>query len=358
MSINYCVSGVEMKKTISSMKLGAVYFFVHFSLEVASFYFLYSRIAPSSAWISLALLYDALAFVTQGFFGIIADRYNKFNFGILGCIVVLISLIIPNNIVSLVLIGLGNALTHIGGAQKTLKSSEKEITPTGLFVGGGAFGVIIGQLLGMTQTKAVMIVPILLMLVSIVVQVFISKRYIVKEKQWELKTTKNRSMLTLLILAFSVIAIRSYIGYAIPTEWNKTKIQAILLFFTMGAGKALGALMCDKVGYYRTALVSSVLSLPFLLFGNSNMILSLIGIGLFSMTMPVTIAILISLFPNQQCFSFGISTVALFVGTLPAFFLRPNSLMLHKITVLILVVITTVALLVCLEKENKYETNN
>lgn len=344
-----------MKKTISSMQLGTVYFFVHFVIEVASFYLLYSRIAPSSSWFVLALLYDALAFVPQSYFGLLADKYKKIDFGLLGCVVVLVSLVIQQNIISLVFVGLGNALAHIGGAEKTLNTSENKITPMSLFVGGGSFGVITGQLLGALQNKFLILVPIVLLTATVGMLVFLSKRCTIEEKKWKLRITKNRSLSAILVLAFVVVAIRSYIGYAIPTEWNKTKIQAILLFFTMGAGKVLGGVFCDTVGYRKTALISAVLSLPFLLFGNSIMILSLIGIGLLSMTMPVTIAMLVSLFPKQPCFAFGITTVALFVGTFPAFFIRPSSLLGHQITVLILIIIATLVILICLEKENKYE---
>lgn len=347
-----------MKKKISSMQLGAVYFFVHFTIEVASFYLLYSRIAPTPMWTVLALLYDALAFVPQCFFGVIADRYKKVNFGLIGCVIVLISLVIQHNMISLVFVGFGNAFAHIGGAQKTLTTSENKITPTSLYVGGGSFGVIIGQLLGALQNKLLISLPIMLLLGSIIILIVISKKSALEEKKWNLRITKNHSVLVILVLAFLVVVIRAYIGYAVPTEWNKTKAQAILLFFTMGLGKILGGLFCDTIGYYKTALISSVLSLPFLLFGNSIMILSLIGIGLFSMTMPITIAMLVSLFPKQPCFAFGITTVALFVGTLPVFFIRPSSLFEHQITVLILIVIATLVMLICLEKENKYEVFN
>jgi hypothetical protein len=69
------------------------------------------------------------------------------------------------------------------------------------------------------------------------------------------------------------------------------------------------------------------------------MVLSLIGIGLFSMTMPVTVALLVSALPEEPCFAFGITTVALFVGTVPAFFIRPETLLAHQITVLLLSVL-------------------
>lgn len=112
-----------------------------------------------------------------------------------------------------------------------------------------------------------------------------------------------------------------------------------------------------SVGYYKTAIISSVFALPFLLFGNSYMVLSLIGVGLFSMTMPITISILVSRFPKQHCFSFGVTTVALFVGTLPAFFIRPTTLFEHQLTVLLLIIIATIGLVICIRKRNKNELN-
>lgn len=330
-----------------------MYAYIHFSVEVACFYFLFSRISNSQIWWALALLFDALAFVTQGFLGIFADKYNKYDYGLLGCIIIVFSLLIPFDIPSLVLICIGNALAHIGGAQLTLKTSGGKITPTSIFVGGGSFGVITGQLLGMSNRKVLWIFPLVFMLISIFIILFIKNRFYIKSKKWALDITSNHSTTLIMLIAFLVVAIRAYIGYAIPTEWNKTSMQTVLLFAIMGIGKMTGGILADTIGYYKTILISSLLSLPFLLFGNSIMLLSLVGVGLFSMTMPITIAVLVSKFPKRQCFAFGITTVALFVGTFPAFFIRPTRLLSHQITVFMLIVIATAALLFCVEKRNK-----
>jgi len=151
-------------------------------------------------------------------------------------------------------------------------------------------------------------------------------------------------------LCFLAVAVRAYIGYAIPTEWNKTSLQAVLLFSCMGVGKMMGGVLADWVGFRTTTFFSLLFGLPFLLFGNKVMVLSLIGVGLFSMTMPVTIGILVSRFPKMPCFSFGITTVALFVGTLPAFFIRPQTLAAHQITVLVLSLLALPAIIFCVKK--------
>lgn len=346
-----------MKKTISSLKIGFIYSYIHFAVEVACFYFLFSRLSESPLWWGLALLFDALAFVPQGFLGILADKYPRFNYGLLGCLIILISLVLPFDIIALVILCIGNALVHIGGAQQTLRTSGGKIAPTSVFVGGGSFGVITGQLLGVLRKGILLIIPIFLIIFSIIILVFISQRYKIKIRKWKLDITTKLPPLTILVIAFIVIAIRAYIGYAIPTEWRKTEFQAILLFFIMGIGKIAGGFLADMLGYFKTTLISSFVALPFLLFGNSYMILSLIGVGLFSMTMPITISILVSKFPGRPCFAFGVTTIALFVGTFPAFFIRPTTLMAHQLTVLFLIIIATIALLVCIEKRNKNENN-
>ena len=80
------------------------------------------------------------------------------------------------------------------------------------------------------------------------------------------------------------------------------------------------------------------------------MTVSLIGVALFSMTMPITIAILSSRFPKMPGFAFGITTVALFVGVVPAFIVQPEGLLAHQLTVLILSFLALTAILVCVKK--------
>ena len=344
-----------MKKAISSLQLGFIDSYVHFAVEVACFYFLFSRLSDSPLWWGFALLYDAIAFLLQGFIGVFADKHQKINYGLSGCLIILISLVLPFDVFALITLSVGNALVHIGGAQQTLKTSEGKITPTAVFVGGGSFGVITGQLLGLIKKDILVLIPIVLILISVFILIYISRQYEAKEKEWKLDITTGHSLAMIIIISFAVVAIRAYIGYAIPTEWKKTKLQAILLFFIMGAGKIAGGILADKLGHYKTALISSVFALPFLLFGNSHMVLSLIGVGLFSMTMPITISILVSRFPKQPCFSFGVTTIALFVGTLPAFFIRPTTLLAHQLTVLILIIIATIGLLICIRKKDSNE---
>ncbi len=342
-------------KKLSSLQVGILYSIVHFSVEVACFYFLFSRAGLDYLWVTFALLFDALAFLPQSIFGVLSDRFPNFNYGATGLIMIFIALILPFNVVALVIISLGNALVHIDGAQHTLNNAKKKITPNAIFVGGGSFGVITGQLLGALRINSLISIPILLIIISITFSIIIFKKNSINPQNQKdnipFNVHKNIPVYALILLALIAVSARSYIAYAIPIGWKKTTFQSILLFVFMGIGKILGGIFADTIGYKKTTYLSLLIALPFLLFGNSVMIISLIGVMLFSMTMPITVGILFSKFPNMPGLAFGITTLGLFVGVIPKFFINLNGLFTHQAVSFTLSIIALISILSCLKKE-------
>lgn len=332
------------------LAIGSAYGLVHFSVEVASFYFLFSRINDSALWWALALLFDAMAFVPQGMIGILTDKYIRFPIGLVGSILIIAALLLPLDVVSLLLIALGNACVHVSGAQHTLRDTSGKITANGVFIGAGSFGVVTGQLLGAGESGWLMAIPLTLMVLSTVVILVIWNRDPLEGKTASLAIAANMGASALVLCAFIGVTVRGYIAYAIPTEWNKSALQTVMLFVCMGIGKMLGGFLADRIGFRKVTYISLLGGLPFLLFGNSIMGLSLIGVALFSMTMPVTVAILASAFPKQPGYAFGITTVGLFLGTAPAFFIRPDTLLAHQLVVIILTAVALPAISLCIKK--------
>ena len=140
-------------------------------------------------------------------------------------------------------------------------------------------------------------------------------------------------------------------GYGIPTTWNKTLIQTILLYCSMGIGKAMGGILIDSIGIKKTAILSTIGSLPFLLFGNNVMAISLIGIMMFSMTMAVTLGLIVSEIKKYPGVAFGFTTIGLFLGSLPVFVFRINSILINCLMVTILTVASVIVLSVICRKE-------
>ncbi len=342
-----------MKK---SLLMGLAYGFVHFSVEVVSFYVVYSTFGGSRLWWVAALLYDALAFVPQNIFGAVSDKYPKLNIGMIGCFLMIISLIVRGGYAGLFLVAIGNALVHIAGAQHTLRIPEKKITPNAIFVGTGSFGVITGQLLGKSDLKEAWLISVLLMITAAFVICVVQKKNSLENKIAHVKINSEKSAALITLCSFVGVSIRGYVAYAIPTEWNKSVEQTVLLFVFMGLGKIIGGILADIIGFRRTVYISLLGALPLLLAGNTNMVLSLIGVAFFSMTMPITIAVLTSVYPKQTGIAFGITTLGLFVGTLPAFFVVPETLIQQQTVVVILTFAALFFMNICIKKEKKHES--
>ena len=319
-------------------KTGYLYFYIHFIVEVVCFFYL-SRVTGNSHFVWLIpFIYDGLAFVPQSIIGYISDKFPKINMGIIGTILLLIAYIIFSFLdlsvfISLMILCLGNAFLHVSGAEVTLKTSDGKLSPSAIFVSGGSFGVITGRLLAKSGiNKAVLIVPILSMIPFIILAESYKDKKDDADKFNYVKETINP--LIIIVIAVFVVIVRGYMGYGIPTSWNKTTIQLIIFYCIMGLGKALGGILSDKFGIKKIAILSTLLAIPFLCFGDNIMIISLIGVMFFSMTMAITLAILVSCLKKNPGLAFGLTTIGLFLGTAPIFFIK----LTMKMNIIIIVV--------------------
>ena len=310
----------------NDLRTGYIYFYIHFVVEVVCFFYL-TRVTNNSNFIWLIpFIYDGVAFVPQSIIGYISDRYPKINIGFIGVLLLIISYIIfgltkLDVIFSLVLLCLGNAFLHVSGAETTLKASNGKLSPAAIFVSGGSFGVITGRLLAKSSINPILLI---LPIISILPMVLIGNKHLIDKSSTKdfdfVKPNINSSVV--IIIALLVVIIRGYMGYGIPTSWNKTVLQNVIFFCTMGLGKALGGILSDLFGIRKVAIFSTLIAIPFLCFGDSIMIVSLIGVMFFSMTMAITLGILVSKLKSAPGLAFGITTIGLFLGTAPIFFIR------------------------------------
>lgn len=336
--------------------IGILYFFIHFIIEITSFYIITTYTSSNLVWM-LALLYDFLAFVPQGLFGYLKDRGVKLNFSLIGLVLSTLALILLyfklNPIIVILVISIGNCLIHVEGAEETLRSSSGKMTPSALFVSGGSFGLITGKLLSKYNVNVLYIILInLLMIIHLILTR--KYKYLIDNKNLEKYNYANKSINYKVIIFYStlVVIIRAYMGYGIPTSWNKTVLQTIMLFCFMGTGKALGGILIDHIGIRKTAFISTLGSLPFLIFGNNLMFISLIGIMFFSMTMAITLGLIVSVIKKYPGIAFGFTTLGLFLGTVPIFFYRVNSVVVNSIIVTTLTLVCVIILSVICRKEN------
>ena len=337
------------------LRTGYLYFYIHFIVEIVCFFYL-TRVTNDSLFIWLIpFIYDGVAFVPQSIIGYISDKFPKINMGLIGVALLFVSYLIYGLtslpiFISLIILCLGNAFLHISGAENTLKVSNGKLSPSAIFVSGGSFGVISGKLLASTSLNPLFL---LILILTIIPFVLLSDTYITNKSNTNnfnyVKENLNSNLV--IIIAVLVVIIRGYMGYGIPTSWNKTVVQSVIFFCTMGLGKALGGILSDIFGIRKVAIFSTLIAIPFLCFGDKYMIISLIGVMFFSMTMAITLGILVSKLKKNPGLAFGLTTIGLFLGTAPIFFIKVN--MVTNIVIIIVASILCAIALGYVLKESK-----
>jgi hypothetical protein len=252
-------------------------------------------------------------------------------------------------IISLLILCFGNAFIHISGAECTLKNSDGKLSHSAIFVGGGSFGVITGKLLANTIISPIIMIPLTLTMIPFILLANTYNSNNNKLTKFDYVKPKM-SKYWVIVLAVLVVIIRGYMGYGIPTSWNKTIIQTVILFCIMGVGKCLGGILSDVYGIRKVGILSTLIAIPFLCFGNKLMLVSLIGVMFFSMTMSITLAILVSVLKEKPGLAFGFTTIGLFLGTAPIFFVKITNMNINIITIVLLSILCSIILGYLLKK--------
>ena len=341
----------ESVKNNSNIISGVMYFYIHFVTEVLCFYTLYTYTGTRSEVWLFFLAYDMLAFVPQALIGRFSDRFPKLPLGAAGLIFLAAALLLfqarSGTYLPLTVLCLGNCMVHVNGAEVTLRTSGGKLAGSAIFVSGGSFGVVTGRLMGSAGMPDGILFVLALTALPLTL---LAQRYILNDARPQTEQCRDFRYIkggaakgAVIALAVVIVAVRGYMGYGIPTSWNKTLVQLVMLFSFMGTGKALGGIFADRFGFRRTAMVSTALAAPLLMFGDNIMAISLIGVMLFSMTMAITLGLIVSAIPKTPGLAFGWTTIRLFMGTAPAFFFRlrttaANCIMIAALSILCLAI--------------------
>ncbi|MBR5421965.1 MAG: hypothetical protein IK115_12545 [Lachnospiraceae bacterium] len=335
------------------------YFFIHLLVELVCFTLLFRMYSLKLAW-TAAIVYDLVAFVPQGLIGEFIRRHPRFDIGSTGVLFMTLSLfLLPSGIYALHILGIvslafGNALLHEAGAVACVAAGDGKLFHSALFVGGGSFGVVIGKTIAAYGFSLwFLLIPLAL---TGILCFWIRKEGFSSKTEFPLYKICNERYpgAILLLAAFFVTTARSFIAYAIPISWKKEVWQSFVLFFLMGMGKALGGYFADRFGARRTGVLSSLLCIPFLLAGKDHMLVSVIGVFLFSMTMSITFAMCLSVLPDAPGVAFGITTFALFAGLMIPFCFGDPGAVINTAAVIVLSLVSALLLYqTTIDKEEK-----
>lgn len=277
---------------------------------------LFSRVG--AAWLPAALIYNFCAFALQLPLGALCDRrHDPVRTAAAGCALTAFACFLPAAPAA-VLAGVGNALFHVGGGVHVLRGSRRA-GPLGVFVAPGAAGIFFGTRLGKSGGLPVWAAALACALCGAAL--------LLASRTWDAppRTAGPGSggkadapaagnALACAACLFPVVALRAYVGLCQRFPWKDA--CALPLLAALVLGKALGGLLCDRLGARRTALFT-LLPAAALFLLPARPLAGVSAVLLFNMTMPVTLHLLARRLPGEEGFAFGLLTLALFAGYYP-----------------------------------------
>ena len=321
------------KKEVTTFAFALCHFVVDFAC-VSTMLCAVSRVLGESGQGSMEvvalsiLLYDIVAFTLQLPIGIALDQLDKnsyaalLSYALVGAGVILS--LVPIALLewpAILLLAIGNALFHSAGGLSVLNISQKHAGPSGIFIATGAIGVFLGtqsaQMGRLQIAFSLLVLLFLCALITLVVQKVNKKYWNVHNVSFDIPRLSSNTLLAIALLSL-VVALRSYAGMVMAFPWKSEMLLLVLSILGVFAGKALGGVVADRIGFRTTAIFSLIVAATLFVPSWEIPVMGLLGVFFFNFTMSITLASLANILPNAKGTAFGLASFSLAVGALPA----------------------------------------
>ena len=320
------------KKEVTTFAYALCHFVVDFAC-VSSMLCAVSRVLGESGQGSMEvvalsiLLYDIVAFTLQLPIGIALDQLDKnsyaalLSYALVGAGVILS--LVPIALLewpAILLLAIGNALFHSAGGLSVLNISQKHAGPSGIFIATGAIGVFLGtqsaQMGRLQIAFSLLVLLFLCALITLVVQKVNKKYWNVHNVSFDISELSFNTLLAIALLSL-VVALRSYAGMVMAFPWKSEMLLLVLSILGVFAGKALGGMVADRIGFRTTAIFSLIVAATLFAPSWEIPVMGLLGVFFFNFTMSITLASLANILSNAKGTAFGLASFSLAVGALP-----------------------------------------
>ena len=321
------------KKEVTTFAFALCHFVVDFAC-VSTMLCAVSRVLGESGQGSLELialsilLYDVVAFAFQLPVGIALDKLDKNSLAAMLSYAlvsggILLSLVPVAFIewLAVLLLAAGNALFHCAGGLCVLNISQKHAGPSGIFIATGAVGVFLGTFsaqYGRLQVAFSLLVLLFLCAsITRVVQKVNKKYWNIHNAPFAIPEFSSRTLLAIALLCF-VVALRSYTGMIMAFPWKSEMLLLALSILGVFAGKALGGMVADRIGFRTTAIFSLIAAATLFVPSWEMPLMGLLAVFFFNFTMAITLASLSNILHEAKGTAFGLASFSLAIGALPA----------------------------------------
>ena len=296
--------------------------------------------------VSVFVLYNVLAFLTQPLTGHITDRTRRrhslllASVALLALATLLLAVLLAVETAPMLtvycvpaLLGTGNSLFHVWGGKLVAETTANDIRAVGLFVSTGAMGLAVG---GVFSSWVLLFVMLIAFAVLSAVQVSRSALVSVTQPtqhsappyrfdRWiEDRLARNIGLgLALLVVVglMLVVMLRSMLGELFAKGVPDSSVWPV--FLTVGCvsmlGKMAGGWLARGMGMVSLlALVVLVSAVCYCFRPANNMSAMLLGLFAVNCTMPVTLYIAQAVMRGREGLAFGLMAAALIPGYLMA----------------------------------------
>jgi len=314
--------------TIYQMKLTGICSAMHLLVDgtcVCCLYLMASSF-PATQIIGIFITYNVLAFMTQPFTGMWADRLERKHWMLLASILLLTLAVLATSVVMAmkcqaagmpvvaVLLGAGNSLFHVWGGKQVAVGTDNDIRALGMFVSTGAFGLALGMVFFSWPLLYLFLLTLCLLSVA-------SLHYDKPATSAGTITSRFSASFVLLsvVVLMTVVVMRSYIGETFSSGLPKSNTMVLVIGASSMMGKMAGGWMARWMGIVRTVTFVLLLLAVCLFFRNHGTLVLLAALFAVNCTMPVTLYLANVVLPGKEGLAFGLLAAALIPGYLIAF---------------------------------------
>lgn len=281
------------------------------------------------------IAYNFFAFAMQLPIGILADILDcNALVSAAGCLTVALAYALsPLGVLAAVVAGIGNAMFHIGGGIDVLNISDHKATLPGIFVATGAMGLFLGSNAARFHVSGISIsfldsdgkvlsaAVILMLILAAAALVWLYKKakgeFGIRNAEVIFRRMAKPEVYIAWCMLITIL-IRGCIGLVMNYEWKNSFTAGLITVSAVVLGKMLGGIAGDRFGWRRVTVGSLLVAAVLFVFSFDSMVCGVAAILLFNMSMPITLTALANRFEANKGMAFGMTTVALFIGALPA----------------------------------------
>ncbi len=342
-------------------KIIAVYGFGHFYIDFVCNFSISAILLFNltnlnfNNFVFLIIAYNLLQLATQPFFGLLMDYYNKPKLGaILGLILTCLGgALIFNPLIAIPVFAIGNAIYHVAGGLISLRLEPGKSFYPGMFVGPGAMGLFLGVSMKYLDIMSLTFFAAITFLVGLYLLFLLLKCKVeVKEKKIITKTHKSNFVFWCACLLLVSVGMRSVLYGTFVLSWSKIWIYGLLLAIAITLGKMLGGYFADRYGWKKVGMIGLLTAVPLMTVFAHLPLLAMIGAFCFNLVMPITLTALANLMPKYKATAFGLTAMALILGSyILAFFKK--IIVINNLFVVIVLIINVMSLFLGLYNERK-----